>query len=180
MLDDTPILHTKRLRLEPFSEDHLTDRYVAWLNDPEVVRYSEQRHRRHTKITCRTYLRSFQDSPNHFWAIIAPKESVAHIGNISAAVDRHNLVADLAIMIGEKLVWGKGYGAEAWVAVCRWLLIDGGLRKVTAGTMAANEGMLGLMQATDMRREGGRRRQFLLEGKEVDLVQAGLFREDLE
>ena len=47
--DTTPIvLETPRLRLEPFAEAHLTERYVRWLGDPAVMKYSEQRFRTHT------------------------------------------------------------------------------------------------------------------------------------
>ena len=50
------ILETERLTLTPFNtERHLTERYVAWLSDPDVVRYSEQRHRTHTLASCRHF-----------------------------------------------------------------------------------------------------------------------------
>jgi len=60
---ERPVLQTARLRMVPFSEAHLTTRYVGWLNDPEVVRYSEQRHQTHTIESCRSYLLSFSGTP---------------------------------------------------------------------------------------------------------------------
>lgn len=82
----SPVLRTSRLRLEPFAEPHLTERYVGWLNDPDVVRFSEQRHRRHTLASCEAYWRSFEGTPNHFWAIVADDASLGHIGNINTGM----------------------------------------------------------------------------------------------
>jgi hypothetical protein len=59
------IIKTERLLLEPFSEKYLSERYVSWLNDHEIVRYSEQRHRTHTIESCREFMNSFENTPHH-------------------------------------------------------------------------------------------------------------------
>ncbi|HEY7608075.1 MAG TPA: GNAT family N-acetyltransferase [Alphaproteobacteria bacterium] len=166
-------LGTGGVTLEPFAERHLTPRYVAWLNDPEVVRYSEQRHRRHTLESCRAYCRSFAGTPHKFWAIIAAPHG--HVGNITATVDEPNRVADLAILVGERSVWGRGVGARAWTLALEWLLGPGGMRKVTAGTMAENMAMLAIMRKSGMAEEGRRRAQYLFDGRPVDAVLAARF-----
>jgi len=158
----------------PFAPCHLTERYVSWLNDPEVVRYSEQRHQQHTLETCRRYYEANISGPNYFWAIEA-LDTEGHIGNIGVTVDRPNSVGDIAIILGERSVWGRGYGAEAWSAVCEYLLSDVGLRKVTAGTMICNQGMLGIMRKVGMVEECRRPRQFLVDGKETDIVYVAIY-----
>jgi RimJ/RimL family protein N-acetyltransferase len=169
----TPLLRGQGVVLEPFEGRHISSRYVAWLNDPAVVRFSEQRHKAHSLESCRAYAASYVGTPNHFWAIIAG--SLGHIGNLSATVDEANRVADLAILIGERECWGKGLGTSAWTAAMQWLLQDGGMRKVTAGTMAANQGMLSIMKKSGMMEEGRRRAQFLHDGASVDLVLVARF-----
>ena len=175
---NTPPLDTQLTRLESFKPQYLTERYVSWLNDPEVVRYSEQRHHKHDLASCRTYVASFEGTPNYLWAIIARDENLGHIGNVNAYVDEANGIADVGIMIGDKGAWGKGYGVDAWKAVCRYLFLSAGMRKVTAGTMVTNLGMIGIMKKTGMRLDGLRARQFIFDGKQVDLQYAALFRED--
>jgi [ribosomal protein S5]-alanine N-acetyltransferase len=170
----TPVLTTERLTLLPFSDKHLTDHYVGWLNDRDVTRYSEQRHHRHDKDKCQAYARSVREDGHHFWAVEETAHA-RHVGNITASIDRPNGLADVAIMIGEKDAWGKGYGTEAFVAACRYLLGDGGMRKVTAGTMAANAAMIGIMRKAGMVDDGRRANHFLLEGKPADLVFGALF-----
>jgi [ribosomal protein S5]-alanine N-acetyltransferase len=164
-------IRTERMQIVPFSEEHLTSRYVAWLNDPEVVRYSEQRFKTHTLESCRAYAESFAGTDNLFLALLANSEG--HIGNMTAYVDRYGVV-DAGILIGERSVWGQGYGSEAWQSVCRALL-DGGARKVTAGTLSVNQGMLKIMDRAGMVPDGRRVRQCLVGGDEVDVVFAALF-----
>lgn len=172
---ESPIIQTPRLRIIPFSEKYLTPRYVGWLNDPMVVRYSEQRHKKHTLESCRQYLRSFADTPHYFWAMTAINPSTGHIGNITAHIDKMNSVADIGILIGECNIWGKGYGLEAWVAVCNYLLRDVGIRKVTAGTIASNTGMIRIMEKARMVADGRRIRQCVVDGLEVDIIYTALF-----
>lgn len=160
----------ERLSLIPFSEKYLSESYVRWLNDPEVIKYSEQRHRKHTLNSCREYMLSFIDTPHLFWAIVCKDEKLGHIGNINAYVDLKNRVADIGIIIGERTVWGKGYGLEAWRAVCDYMLRDTNTRKVAAGTLANNIGMIKIMERTGMEADGIRRKHYLFEDKEVDIV----------
>ncbi len=164
-------IRTARLAIAPVTEEHLTPRYVGWLNDPEVVRYSEQRFKTHTLDSCRAYLESFAGTDNLFLALIADSEG--HIGNMTAYVDRYGVV-DVGILVGERAVWGRGYGSEAWQSVCG-ALIDGGARKVTAGTLSVNQGMLAIMERAGMVPDGRRVRQCLIDGREVDVIYAALF-----
>lgn len=169
------VLTTPRLRLEPFDERDLSDRYVGWLNDPDVVRYSEQRHRRHTLDSCRAFVDSFRDSADMLWAIRHKALEPPHVGNIAAYIDVHNGIADVTILLGERRVWGQGVGLEAWRAVCDYLLKQADVRKVTAGTLASNHAMLSIMRRSGMTHDGRRTAHYLVDGQPVDLVYAALF-----
>src|SRR5688500_17975894 len=103
----SPTIRTPRLVLTPFAERHLTATYVAWLNDREFMRYSEQRHKTHTLASCRAYWRSFADTPHYFWAMEETANGLGHIGNMNAYVDQHNGLADLGILIGSPHAKGK-------------------------------------------------------------------------
>lgn len=168
-------LLTARLRLVPFSIDFATERYVGWLNDPTIVKYSELRHRRHTLESCLDYISQFDHDTSHLWAIVAKDHG--HIGNISVRRDLPNAIAEIGILIGERRCHGMGYGSEAWKAVCDWLFVTG-IRKVVAGTMAVNTAMLSVFKNSDMIIEGRCRGQFLLGGRPIDLVFAARFRTD--
>lgn len=149
------MIETPRLVIVPFGEEHMTERYVSWLNDSEVVRHSRQRERVHTLESCREYLASFEGTPNRFWALVARDEQLGHIGNANAYVDGRS--ADVGILIGERGAWGHGYGSEAFAAICRHLLEEDGLDEVTAGTLPENGGMVAVMRKAGMQVERVRR-----------------------
>jgi [ribosomal protein S5]-alanine N-acetyltransferase len=176
-MNKSPTIRTRRLELVPFSARHLTSRYVSWLNDPEVVHFSEQRHRRHTLETSRVHLEALEETPDLLLAIETLDTPFGHVGNIGVSIDRPNGVADIAIIIGEKAVWGQGLGTEAVGAVCRHLFEEVGMRKIGAGTMAVNHGMRSIMRKVGMTEECRRLRHFVLEGKEVDAVYGAAYRD---
>lgn len=170
------MITTRRLHIVPFTGGHVTDQYIAWLNDPEVVRFSEQRYTHHTRQTCRTYFESFKGTANYFWSIELRPPAGGNIGTMTAYVDTHNSVADVGILIGERSAWGRGYGLEAWQAVCVWLFKTVQVRKITAGCAATNTAMVSIMERSGMVPDGVRQGQQLIDGQPVDVVYMALFR----
>lgn len=171
-------IQTGRLMIVPFEETHISDRYLSWLNDAELMRFSRQRLMTHTVESCRIYRKSFEGTPNYFWAIEELKSGFGHIGNINAYIDSHNSIADIGIVIGEKTAAGGKYGTEAWIGVCDYLFKKQNIRKITAGTMALNKAMLGIMASSGMVDDGVRKKHFLYEGQAVDVVHKALFRDE--
>ena len=171
-------MQTPRLRLTRFDESLLTSRYVAWLNDPEVVRFSEQRHIRHSIDSCRDYVHSYIGSPHRLWALVTRDGQSRHIGNINAYIDVPNRVADVGILIGERSAWGHGFGTEAFSTVCAYLLTQLHMRKVSAGAMAGNRAMIAIMDNIGMQPDGVRIGQLLLDGEPTDVVHFALWNDE--
>jgi len=144
--------------LRLFVKSDITKEYISWLNDPVVVRYSNQRFVRHTKKTCLKYCDSFKKT-NNMLAIILRRSDLSPIGTITAYQNIHHGTADVGILIGDKSVWGAGYGQDAWNAWIDWLLNKKKIRKVTAGTLTCNHAMVKLMRRSGMRREAVRQKQ---------------------
>jgi len=170
-------IETARLKIVLFEERHLTERYVSWLNDSETMRFSEQRHVKHTLASCREYWQSFKGTKNYFWAIEKLDLQHTHIGNMNAYLDERHNIADVGLLIGERSSWGKGLGTEAFGAACTFLFSAHSLRKITAGTVSANKGMLNIMWRSGMVEDGRRVRHFVYDNVETDLVFGALFRE---
>lgn len=113
------------------------------------------------------------------WAIEETANGIGHIGNINANVDSSNKLADIGILIGESNTQGYGYGYEAFKGLSEYLFEKTGIRKLTAGTVSTNSSMLRLMHRMKMREDGVRKRHYLIEGKEVDIIHMALFKEDM-
>lgn len=160
-----------RIRVLPFEQRHLTTEYVSWLNDREVTQYSEQRHRTHTIETCSAYWQQTTGEGNILMAVeVREGAGWVHIGNITILIDQPNGVAELSIIIGKTGARGKGAGAYAWSLASCFALRAYGLRKIVAGTMAANVPMRRVIEKTNMYEVAQIPGRFLLEGIESDLV----------
>lgn len=165
------IIITDRIRLRPMGMLGEKD-YSSWLNDRDVVRYSEQRHFKHTAKSVQSYLDGFDHLSSHIWAIHLVTEDRRHVGNITAHRDVNNNIADMGIMIGDKSVWGQGIGTLAWETISNWLLGDG-IRKIEAGCMATNSGMIKIFDRTGMKFEGKRDQHFRHGETYVDMLYYG-------
>lgn len=168
IMAELQILRTERTIIKPFTKEDITPRYVAWLNDPDVVKYSQQRLKTQDHDSCYAFFKGFQNSNNHFSAV--KTKSGEHIGNISTTIDQHNRVADIAILIGEKSLWGQGYGLEIWSAVMSALLNVENMRLVTGGSMATNKAMIKLMENAGMKPYYIRKAYFICDNEEIDSV----------
>ena len=173
-------LESDRLILKPFTVSLISEKYISWLKDPEVVRYSVHRNAVHDTATCASFLKNMHDSGNLFSAIFLKQplpHLSRHIGNIVANFDFPNQTADMTILLGEREIWGKGFGGEAWAALMNYLIADRGIRKITAGAVEQNQAMLQIFWSSGMHEEARRRRQYIVDGQEVDLIYAARFRD---
>lgn len=177
-----PLLHLasftgltgEKVRLQTFQPRDITDAYIGWLNDPDVTRYSNQRFATHTRASCEAYLASFAGSPNLFLSVREASTGDA-IGTMTAYANPHHATCDAGIMIGARQYWGGGYGQEGWDLLVQWLCGTAGVRKLTAGCLAANGAMVRLMQRSGMVPDGVRKDQELVDGAPVDIVHYAKF-----
>lgn len=166
---DSLPLQGDRLSIRLLTESDLSDHYLSWLNDPETVKYSNQRFINHSIDSVRHYFNSFAGSANAFLAI-EEQASGQLVGTMTAYIQPHHGTADVGILLGEKRLWGQGYGGEAWNLVIQWLLDTCAVRKVTAGTLACNHGMIRVMERAGMQHEATRRNQELVNNEPQDIV----------
>ena len=164
----------KKVHLRRFGPEDLTAAYIGWLNDPKVTRFSNQRFRAHTVACCEAYRASFDESP-HLFLSVRDAATGAAIGTMTAYANPHHETCDVGIIIGARDYWGGGYGQDAWNALIRWLISEGGVRKLTAGCLAANRAMITLMERSGMAREAVRVGQELLDGEPCDIVHYAKF-----
>ena len=162
------VLESERLRMRAFTPQDIQANYVAWLNDPQVVQFSNQRFLEHTASSCRHYLDSFTNTANRFLAI-EDKLTQALIGTLTMYINPHHQTADVGILIGNTNHWGKGYGYEAFALAVESLL-QAKLRKVTAATMSSNLGMIKIVEKCEMNLEATQTAQELLNAEPVDIL----------
>jgi ribosomal-protein-alanine N-acetyltransferase len=161
-------LRGKKVLLRRFSSFDITSTYIGWLNDPEVVQFSNQRFITHDRESCMNYLDSFAGTGNMLFSVYSLKYE-RNIGTMTAYVSVHHGTVDVGLMIGDKAVWGEGVGLDAWTTLINWLLGCKGVRKVTAGTVGCNYGMIKVMERSGMHQEATRRSQEIINRQEVNV-----------
>ncbi len=164
-----PVIKGKKVKLQPFTMLDINSAYLGWLNDPEVVRFSNQRFVQHNEQSCKQYFSSFEGSQNLFLSIRRLVDD-QQIGTMTAYISSHHRTADIGIMVGEKKVWGLGFGLDAWDTLIHWLFGMVGIRKITAGTLACNHGMVKLMERSGMQLEATRKHQEIVENELQDIL----------
>lgn len=167
------LIHTKRLSIKSIGTIDATDpvlrEIVGWLNNPLVVRFSEQRHRKHTIKSQSIYMSLFNNM-DYYLGIYLDEDIL--IGTATVLQDAPNRTANIGIMIGDHSIWGFGYGYEAWLAICDRIL-GGVTRKVEAGCMACNTSMMSICSRYGMMEEGRQEDHFLYHDVPMDLVHWG-------
>ena len=131
----------------------VTDRYVSWLNDPQVMRFTQVSGKRHTPKSTRSYVQdAIGDKGCRFFRILS---GGAHIGNIRlSAIDRKNARCEIAILIGDKMQWGKGIAPVAIELASRHAFKKLGMRKISAIILEPNRASLRTFKKAGFAAEG--------------------------
>src|SRR5512145_456926 len=105
-------LTTARLRLRTLMNADVTERYIAWLRDPDVNRYLELRFGEHSIASTRALIGTLNDSADTLMLGIFLEGSERHIGNIKLGpINPYHRRADIGLLLGERGEWGKGYAS---------------------------------------------------------------------
>lgn len=170
-------ISSKRIEFREMQISDISKKYLGWLNDKELMRFSRQRFKTHSFGSSREYIETFRGSDNDFLGLFA-REDGRLIGTMTIYRCGYHGTADMGIMIGRG-EGGKGYGRESWAFMLERLLgPDDIIRKVTGGTSILNAGMVSIMEGSGMEREGRRIDQELIDGKAADTVLYGKRRLD--
>lgn len=130
---------TGPISLQPLLTEHVTQRYVDWLNDYQVMRYTEARYMRHSIDSTICYVKiNLADPDAMLWRIV--ESDLTHIGNLRlSGLSSPHKRGDIALIIGEPSCWGKGYGPAAIHLASEFAFRCLHLHKITAGAYAINE-----------------------------------------
>lgn len=174
-------LRGARVYLRPLELTDATAEYVGWLNDPEVTRYLETGRYPVTRESVREYIRSFQGSRTSLAFAIIDRATGRHIGNVTLNhIDPIHRTADTGIMIGCKEFWGRGIAYEAWSLLIRYAFDRLNLRKIIAGAVVENRASIRTLEKLGFRVEGTFREEKWVDGRYLDTVRLGLFREEFQ
>jgi RimJ/RimL family protein N-acetyltransferase len=113
-----PILRGEHVYLRPAERDDVP-RFVRWLNDAETTSFLSMRAPMSVAMEEKWFEGMVErQGKDHYHFVICMLADDRPIGSLSLfAIDYVNGNAGIGISIGEKALWGKGYGTDAMFAL---------------------------------------------------------------
>jgi ribosomal-protein-alanine N-acetyltransferase len=103
------LLRAETIFLKTLEASDVTEAYVNWMNDPDVVQFTESRFASHTKESVTKFVEDCRQDPGVLLLGIFDSASGLHLGNIKLGpVNQRHSLADVGIIIGRREFWGRG------------------------------------------------------------------------
>lgn len=171
---DPVFLSGKVVDLRPLRKATDFEECWQWINDPNIREWLAS----FLPVTEREeeqfFSRERQD--DFTLAIVVRGEKSEYIGNIGMhRMHRADRTAELGILIGKPTEWGKRYGTDAVMTLCRYLFDDLGLRKLIWQALAPNERSIRLASRCGFEVEAVLVAEKLRHGKFTDVIRLTLF-----
>ena len=99
------------IKLKKLTLKHVNKKYLKWMNDQMVFKYTDQSKTNHTLKQIKKYVKDRLKSNEIIFGIFYKN---VHIGNIKLGpIDYLNKTSEISYFIGEKQYWGMGIGTIA-------------------------------------------------------------------
>ena len=158
--------------------EDVTDRYIAWARDPELMENLNMPARTVTHSQLQRYIKSFDNRTKFHLGVFAQPENL-QIGFFTIYVDNKNRSAQTNVVIGDRDYWGKGVVLEARAAIIDFLFDVIDMEKIWGTPYERNFPSIFNYKAQGFTCEGVLRKHMVnVQGKRVDQYVFGLLREE--
>ena len=161
------------LTLKILQPGDVTKHYIAWMNDKEIVQFTEQSEIKHTKETVTNFVQTMLLSEENF--LFGIFFMFLHIGNIKLGpVNFLHQKGDMSYIIGNKSFWGKGIATIIIREVVNFAFQELQLQKLYASVYENNIGSSKVLLKNGFIKEGHYIKDILFHGKRIDQLRYGL------
>lgn len=163
------------IKASPAKIDDVCQDWVDALNNPEIVKYSNQRFRKHSISSQTSFLKKkLADKSSRIFIFKNDNEMIG-VGEISK-IDFKNLNAEISYMIINERFWGKGIGTQ----IVQKLVLIGfselNLKKLYAGTNSSNIGSQKVLKKNAFQIEGTQKKHLITDEGFEDKILFGIVR----
>jgi len=163
----------------------VTKKYVNWMNDYNVVKFTEQKFKKHTYKDVKNFVREKNKSKNNFLFGIFidknlnkngnPKKNIEHVGNIKLGpINFTHKFAYISYIIGETKYWGMGIATLAIKKIIKIASNKYKLKKLQTGCYSINIGSRKVLEKNKFTKEGILKSHVIYEGRRYDHFIYGL------
>ena len=175
----TPFTEGSLVYLRPLERADLNERYLGWLNDPEVTRYTEVGTFPSSPADLESYYRDVASSKNYVMLAVVQKQSGQHVGNVKLGpIQWIHRSATFSILIGEKDLWGQGVGMEATRLMIEYGFNRLNLHRIDLGVFAEHQAAVRCYEKVGFKVEGRMREDLFQGGEYKDRLWMGLLRSE--
>jgi RimJ/RimL family protein N-acetyltransferase len=175
-----PFLIGTKIYLRPLERED-APLLVPWVNDAEITRTLERLYRPLNLQAEVDFIERIYKSEHDVVFGIVVKETDVLIGVTGLhQMDFKNRRAVFGIFIGEKSVWGKGYGTEATALITGYAFETLNLNRVGLEVYEDNERGIRAYERVGFQREGVLRQMMYREGRYWNTILMSLLREEWE
>lgn len=171
------ILLSERITLKLVEKEDLVKR-VEWINDSDIQYTLNYDYPTSIAKTYKWFEKIIVDTSRIDFSIFSKKEN-KYIG-FCGLIDINYRVkkAELYITIGEKSIWGNGYGTEVYKILMEYAFRELGLNKTYIYYLSHNKGTEKIMEKIDWTVEGLLRQDKYSHGKIVDRYVASILKNE--
>ena len=150
----------------------VTEKYVAWLNDYEIMKYTEQKYSGHSFSSVCEFAEQKYYSENDLLFGIFSNDT--HIGNLKLGPIRwEHKAAEVSYFIGDKNYWGRGIATKCVDSIVEYGTEVLLLKKINAGYCELNISSEKVLKKCGFCIEGVRVSELIFEGNRFNLILVG-------
>ena len=138
------------------SKKDVSKKYLDWMNDQKVQKYTEQKYKKHSIKDIRKFIEEKNKSKNNFlYGIFLKKKKLNfHIGNIKLGpINYIHKTSEISYFIGEKKLWGKNYANLAIKEIIKIAKIKK-IKKIRASLYEINKASFKVLKKNGFKIEG--------------------------
>lgn len=162
-----------KIILKKISSKNISLDYIKWMNDPEVVQFTEQKNKKHTRKNISFFLKKTNnDNFSEIYGIFYKK---ILIGTIKIGkINNLHKTAEISYIIGNKNFWNKGIATIVVKKICDYIFRKLRLKKIIAGTYSVAKSSQKILIKNGFKLEGVLKKQIFFKNKRIDLHFYGL------
>lgn len=171
-------IELKRLYIRNFLTQDISENYLKGLNNNIVVGLTEARHKDWDMHSARNYIENASAENNQMLIGAFLKSTDKHIGNIHLhTMSLYHKRVELGILLHDPTEWGKGYGTEFLLGVCKHVFLHLELRRICADYYSINKASARLFEKTGFEVEGIFKNHFFIKDRFCDSIRVAKLNE---
>jgi RimJ/RimL family protein N-acetyltransferase len=169
----------RRVFLRPFSEDDL--RYVQkWSNDSEIRRLTGEIAPM-SRQEAEEFYKHLRADKDRVWFAVVLKRGNRVIGEVGLLrMFRPWRCTDMSIIIGEKNMWGKGYGTEAGRLLLKYAFERLKFHRVSIGVVGFNDRAIRFWESLGFKKEGVQKDGYYCDNEFSDFVMMSILEDQFK